>query len=138
MIFNSEQELSDFAERLGKSLKPPLVFELIGDVGAGKTTFTRALAKGLGIKTPVTSPTFSISNRYYSKEKSLELIHYDFYRLSDPGLMSFELSEALADKNAIIVIEWGDFIKDLLPKNHPTVSFKIISDTTRELTLSNL
>ena len=92
MLFKTEQDLATFAESLGKTLKPPLVFELIGDVGAGKTTFTRALARGLGITQPVTSPSFTISNRYSFKNGSL--IHYDFYRLSDPGLMREELRDA--------------------------------------------
>ncbi len=169
MIFNSEAELSSFAESLGIFLlnkyqkspeKPetaetsktppellapffsnfdfskPLVIELVGDVGAGKTTFTRALARGLEISDPVTSPSFSISKRY--PFRSGELIHYDFYRLEDPGIMSSELSEALETPGSLIVLEWGDSVKNLLPSTRLSLSFKILSDTARELNLLSL
>ncbi|MBQ1528059.1 tRNA (adenosine(37)-N6)-threonylcarbamoyltransferase complex ATPase subunit type 1 TsaE [Candidatus Saccharibacteria bacterium] len=136
MIFKTEPELATFAETLGKTLKPPLVFELIGDVGTGKTTFAKALAKGLGIKEPVTSPSFTISNRYYFNNNTL--IHYDFYRLSDPGLMSAELKEALSDPTAIVVLEWADSVANLLPKDHIKITFKILPDDSRDLTIEGL
>ncbi len=138
MIFESQASLETFAKKIGENLEPPFVFELIGDVGAGKTTFTRALAKGLGIKSSVTSPSFSISNRYsFSKNSvSSELIHYDFYRLDDPGLMSFELSEALENPNSVVVIEWGDSIKNLLPNSKETIHFSVLEDGSRELIFS--
>ena len=156
--FSSEQELEVFAKSLGesalKSLKSssgPVVFELVGDVGAGKTTFTRALARGLGVTSPVTSPSFSVSNRYSfqlfsmksepssASEKPLKtpsfgtLIHYDFYRLDDPGIMRFELEEALSDSSAVIVIEWGKDLSSLLPASRTKITFKILSETEREL-----
>ena len=136
MLFKTEQELTTFAENLGKTLEPPLVFELIGDVGAGKTTFTRALAKGLGIKAPVTSPSFTISNRYSFKNGSL--IHYDFYRLSDPGLMREELREALSDPQAIVILEWAQSVTDLLPKDHITITFRTLTDGSRDLQIKGL
>lgn len=136
MIFKSESDLASFAEKLGKKLKAPLVFELIGDVGAGKTTFTRNLAKGLGISSPVTSPSFTISKQYITE--NVTLIHYDFYRLEDPGLMSAELEEALQNKNAIIVLEWANSVKDLLPDDHVTIIFEILPDNSRKLTFKNL
>ena len=132
MIFKTEQDLATFAEDLGRKIKPPLVFELIGDVGAGKTTFTRHLAKGLGIKDPVTSPSFTICNNYGT------LIHYDFYRLEDPGLMKEELAEALENKNAIIVLEWANTVKDLLPEDHILVTFQILPDESRNLEIKGL
>ncbi len=136
MIFKSEAELASFAENLGKELKAPCIFELIGDVGAGKTTFTRYLAKGLGISSPVTSPSFTISKQYATKE--VTLIHYDFYRLEEPGLMSAELEEALQNKHAIIVLEWANSVKNLLPSDHITISFEILPGNSRKLTFKNL
>ena len=169
MICKTEADLLRFAESIGKSLTPPAVFELIGDVGAGKTTFTRGLARGLGVREPVTSPSFSISKRYpfsricsaepirdASREATpvaanaskptaksaskptgqpapCELIHYDFYRLSEPGLMSFELAEALSAPNSVVVIEWGDSIQDLLPPYARTFRFSILADGSREI-----
>ncbi len=103
------------------------VIELIGDVGTGKTTFTRGLAKGLGVKEPVTSPSFTISKQY-ALPSGGRLIHYDFYRLQDPGLMAEDLSENLQNPNNVIVIEWGESISDLLPKNHHIIRFEYADD----------
>ncbi|MBR3319239.1 tRNA (adenosine(37)-N6)-threonylcarbamoyltransferase complex ATPase subunit type 1 TsaE [Candidatus Saccharibacteria bacterium] len=160
MLFKSEQALSEFANSLGIFLSSgeilPLCIELVGDVGAGKTTFTRYLAKGLGIKTPVTSPSFTISKHYFfspnrheqsadekcdkrpnttsiHKNTNLELIHYDFYRLDDPGLMADNLAESLSNSNAITILEWADSVAEILPDNHPKISFKILPDGSRNL-----
>ncbi|MBQ6130508.1 tRNA (adenosine(37)-N6)-threonylcarbamoyltransferase complex ATPase subunit type 1 TsaE [Candidatus Saccharibacteria bacterium] len=135
MIFQTESDLAAFAESLGKSLEldpdHALVLELVGDVGVGKTTFTRALAKGLGVREPVTSPSFTISKRYTFPGG--ELVHYDFYRLSDPGLMSSDLAEALTEKNTVVVLEWSDSVKNLLPASRLKLTFRVRSDGSREL-----
>ena len=139
MIFATEAELIDFAKSLGASLRSAektKAIELIGDVGAGKTTFTRSLALGLGISEPITSPSFNISKRY-PIDRSRELVHYDFYRLDDPGLMSFELAEVLQEPSAIIVIEWAGTVANLLPANRLKIEFKILPDGSRELTFNN-
>ena len=88
---NSTDEMIAFGEEIGRQISEGMVLELIGDVGAGKTTFTKGLAKGLGISETVQSPTFTIS-RVYEGEK-LTLSHYDFYRLNDYGIMEMELAE---------------------------------------------
>lgn len=152
MLFATETALTDFARALGAQIRnyfsedssektsdsadPALgaafVFELIGDVGAGKTTFTQALAAGLGVQVPVTSPTFTISNRYALPGRG-ELVHYDFYRLDDPGIMAEDLAEALAQADTVVVIEWGDHVADLLPKSKLTLNFQILASGAREL-----
>ena len=137
MIFSTQIELESFAEQLGaflKTQKLPLVLELVGDVGAGKTTFTKALAKGLGVKDPVTSPSFTISKRYSAN--NLTLIHYDFYRLPDPGLMAEDLAESLVDPCALTVLEWADSVHDILPKNHLKITFKVLGNNSRRLTFN--
>ena len=96
------------------------ILELIGDVGTGKTTFTRGLASGLGIDGPIPSPSFTIS-KSYALPDGRRLIHYDFYRLPDPGLMADDLAENLADPSHIVVIEWGDSIHDLLPASEKPI-----------------
>ena len=135
MIFATEAELLSFAQSLGASLALPAVFELVGDVGAGKTTFTRGLALGLGIPEPITSPSFTLSKRY-ALPRGGELIHYDFYRLTDPGLMSFELAEALEAPSSVVVVEWGDSVADLLPASRTKITFRVHSDGSRELKLN--
>ena len=100
-----------------------IVIELIGDVGTGKTTFVRGLAEGLGIKEPVTSPSFTIS-KSYALPSDKQLIHYDFYRLSDPGLMQDNLAENLSNQNNIVIIEWGESVSNLLPDNHTIIKIE--------------
>ena len=109
-----------------------VVIELIGDVGAGKTTFVRGLAKGLGVKEPVTSPSFTIS-KSYALPGGGNLVHYDFYRLSDPGLMVEDFYENINNPKNVVVVEWGESVKDLLPKDHITVTIKYNDDNTREV-----
>lgn len=119
----------DFAERILTSPIQQAVFELIGDVGAGKTTFTRGLAEGLGVGEPVTSPSFTISKRYAFPAG--QLIHYDFYRLDAPGLMRDELAEALAEPNSVIVVEWGSNVADLLPADKIRLEIALQEDGSR-------
>lgn len=129
MKISSEQEMLEF----GKNFKiNSNVIELVGDVGAGKTTFVRGLAEGLGIKEPITSPSFTIS-KVYATNDGKTLVHYDFYRLEDPGLMSEDLTENLNNKNNIVVIEWSDSVKNLLPKDHTTINIKYNDDNSREV-----
>lgn len=116
-----------FGENFAKTLEFPAIIELIGDVGAGKTTFTRGLAKGLGIKEPITSPSFTIS-KAYALPSGGNLIHYDFYRLPDPGLMADDLCENLASPKNVVVIEWGESVAELLPENHYKIEIRYAGD----------
>ncbi len=131
----SEQEMLDYAKNFASSLTTPTVIELVGDVGAGKTTFTRGLATGLGVTEPVTSPSFTISKRYAFTQsgQAKTLVHYDFYRLPDPGLMSEDLAESLADQNAITVVEWADSVSNLLPPHRITLRIALNPDGSRSL-----
>ena len=103
-----------FGELIGARLTGGEVFELVGDVGAGKTTFTRGLARGLGISEHIQSPTFTVSREYEGRD-GLRLMHYDFYRLSEAGVTSDELTETLADPKTITVIEWSGVAAEVLP-----------------------
>ena len=123
-----------FGENFAKKITSPTVIELIGDVGAGKTTFVRGLATGLGINEPITSPSFTISKSYALKNGGF-LIHYDFYRLEDPGLMAEDFQENLSNSKNIIIVEWGESINNLLPDNHLTVNIKYNEDGSREVLL---
>ena len=146
MKINSESTMLAFGKEFGRQLfshpsnltNAPIIIELIGDVGTGKTTFTRGLASGLNIKEQITSPSFTISKSYAflaPDGSPCALTHYDFYRLEDPGLMADDLSEKLTPKN-LIVIEWGESIKNLLPKNHTIINFDLLDDGSREVTIS--
>ena len=137
MEIHSEAEMMGLGKRLGWQIALPAVLELIGDVGTGKTTFTRGLAEGLGVAEAVTSPSFTISKRYgfwqEGTQKGGELIHYDFYRLDDPGIMREELSEALSEPNAVIVVEWGGDVAELLPESKYQLKISLAEDGSRKL-----
>lgn len=122
LVFSSLVDTQTFAELLGQRLEKGVVFELCGDVGSGKTAFTKGLAKGLGVTDDVQSPSFTIS-RTYKARNGLELHHYDFYRLADPGIVTYELAESLAADDVITVIEWAETVKGVLPDDRYILTF---------------
>ena len=121
----------EFGEKIAKSLSIPAVIELVGDVGAGKTTITKGIAKGLGVDDEITSPSFMISKQYVFDDG--KLVHYDFYRLQEPGIMSEDLLENINDPNTVTVVEWADSVTDLLPENHMKFEIKLRDDGSREV-----
>ena len=143
MRVKSEAEMLALGEELGTQfldgkLKMPLdagVIELIGDVGAGKTTLVRGIARGLNIKEPVTSPSFTISKAYafLNNGQPSVLTHYDFYRLDDPGLMQEDLEETISVPGSLTVVEWGGSVAGLLPENRLIVRFRLNDDGSREV-----
>lgn len=110
------------------------ILELIGDVGTGKTTFTRGLAQALGAAEPITSPSFTIS-KTYALPRHRQLIHYDFYRLTDPGLMADDLAENLQNPQNLVVIEWGASVQNLLPSDRTTLRFAYNDDGSHSVTV---
>lgn len=118
-IENLDQMLQ-FGERLGRDLYGGVTVELVGDVGTGKTTLTKGIAKGLGVDEDVQSPSFTISRTYPARD-GLELHHYDFYRLTDPGIMRYELTESVTDPKVVTVVEWADSVADVLPTPRVTI-----------------
>ena len=124
MIWQTSSTGSDDTERLGESLGRLLVggevIELRSDLGGGKTTFVRGLARGAGSKDNVTSPTFTLNRLYRSKDFNIS--HFDFYRLDEPGIMSEQLAESL-DSGDVVVVEWGEVVKHVLPDNRLAIEF---------------
>jgi len=131
----SELAMKKLGASVGQLLRGGEVIELIGDVGAGKTTFVKGLAKGMGIDDTVQSPSFTIT-QVYETEDNLRLHHYDFYRLKSAGIMENELDESIHDTRSVTVIEWADSVKDVLPNNRLIISITAPTDTTRRLTFS--
>lgn len=130
----SSDATEQFAEKLGQRLKGGEVIELISDLGGGKTTFTRGLAKGIGSTDRVASPTFTVSKLY--KGKNIEIHHFDFYRLADAGLMEYELHDLLGDPEVVVVVEWGDVVVHVLPAERLTIHLKRTGDDSRQLDLT--
>lgn len=127
---HSENEMKQFGARLGALLAGGETIELVGDVGAGKTTLTKGIALGMGIDEEVQSPSFTIS-RIYEAVNHLRLAHYDFYRLNDAGIMANDLDETVHDKNTVTIIEWADIIKGILPEDHVCIHLTSPTEETR-------
>ncbi len=121
--------MKQLGEVIGRSVYGGEVLELVGDIGAGKTTLTKGIARALGINEPVQSPTFTIS-RVYDSPKGLRLAHYDFYRLGEAGIMGDEIREA-ADDDSVIIVEWAGAVDDDLPKDRLVVKITTISEEER-------
>jgi len=112
---NSEAETFFLGRKFGEEAKAGQVFTLIGDLGVGKTVFTKGLAKGLGITEPVNSPTFTIVQIY--EEGRLPFYHFDVYRICDVEEMEEIGYEDYFYGNGICLIEWADLIEELLPES---------------------
>ena len=111
----SEKETERIGEAIGRASEPGAVVALIGDLGTGKTTLTKSIARGLGVTETVTSPTFNIIREY--KSGRIPLYHFDVYRIGDPDEM-FELGyEEYFYGDGICVVEWADIIEELLPED---------------------
>ena len=128
-ISKSREETLAFAESYAKTLRGGDVVLLDGDMGAGKTVFTKGVAKGLGIEEEVTSPTYAYMNDYDGR-----LFHYDCYRIE-----SVEQAERLGlgdyfDMGGICIVEWAQNIAPLLPRVVKRVTIKKINENEREIT----
>lgn len=102
------------------------VIELVSDLGGGKTTFTRGLSRGAGSSDRVASPTFTISREYDAK--SFVITHFDFYRLPEAGIMAAELAELIGNPAYVVVVEWGEAVHDVLPKERLSVQISLDPD----------
>lgn len=124
----SPNETEQLAMRLAGLLQPKDIVTLEGDLGAGKTTFTKGLAKGLGIERTVNSPTFTILKQY---EGTLQLNHFDVYRLENSD-EDIGFDELFAEE-AVSVIEWAQFIEDYLPDERLGIIIRRLSEDGREV-----
>ena len=131
MISDNLETTEAIAEKIGKRLKGGEVIELVSDLGGGKTAFVRGLARGMGSRDHVASPTFTISREYQAGE--LTLYHLDFYRLSEPGIMSAELTEILHEPKAVVAVEWSGIVQHVLPEKRLTIKFTLTGETSRQL-----
>lgn len=109
------------AKKLAQNLELGSVIELVGNLGAGKTTFTQALGKALGVSRPIKSPTYSIVKEYPIPGGLF--VHIDAYRLEEGGADTIDLDSYL-NQNAILVVEWAQFIEEYLPDDRLVVEFQ--------------
>ena len=124
-------------ENIGQKVQPGTVIALIGDLGTGKTTLTKSIARGLGVTETVTSPTFNIIREYRSGR--LPLYHFDVYRIGDPDEM-FELGyEEYFYGDGVCVVEWADIIEELLPEDAVVITIdRGVSDEEREYEIEGI
>ena len=131
---NSLEEIGAVAEEFVRlAMQEDTVFAFNGQMGAGKTTFIKALCEALGVSETVTSPTFAIVNEYRSDETGELIYHFDFYRIKkleeayDMGCEDYFYS------GAVCLIEWPELVEDLLPGNTVWVDIKVNDDKTRTI-----
>lgn len=130
---NDNTETERLGEKIGKRLRGGEVIELSSDLGGGKTTFVRGLARGAGSKDNVSSPSFTIKNVYSAPR--YEIWHFDFYRLNQAGMVGYELEDALGDSKIVTVIEWAKDASKVLPEDRLKIQFTPSPDESRELTI---
>jgi tRNA threonylcarbamoyladenosine biosynthesis protein TsaE len=128
---SDSQATEKIAEQIGSRLKGGEVIELISDLGGGKTTFMRGLARGAKSEDVVASPTFTVSKVYVTPE--FEIHHFDFYRLQDPGLIAHELEDLVGDPSFVVAVEWAQDVQHILPENRLTLRLEPHSDTERKV-----
>ena len=128
---NSQEETIALAEKIAANVKEGMVITLKGDLGAGKTTFTKGIGKGLGIKKAISSPTFTIMKIY---QGNMPLYHIDAYRLEEHFQdLGFE---EYVNGDGLCVVEWADFIEEILPKERLAISIDYEGDSARKITLT--
>lgn len=121
-VSHSDQDTVNLAKDLASGLKAGDIIALIGDIGTGKTTFVKAIAKALGISETVSSPTFTIVREYRSGK--FPLFHFDVYRLSNEDEFYDIGAEEYLYGDGITIIEWADIVEDALPLNTMVIEIK--------------
>lgn len=134
---NSEQAMQDLGVSIAGRLHGGEVIELVGDVGAGKTTLTKGIARGLGITETVQSPSFTLS-RVYAMPDGKQLAHYDFYRLNDAGILADELADTAGKSDTITIIEWASIVSGILPLDHATIRITASSENERDVVIEGV
>ncbi len=131
-ITHSPEETEKIGEALAKSLQPGTILAYRGDLGAGKTAFTRGLARGLGCKETVTSPTYTIVNEYLGGR--LPLFHFDMYRLASSDDLWDIGWEDYLDREGVCAVEWSENVQDAM-EDAVTVTIEKLGENTRQITI---
>jgi len=131
-ITTSKNQTQKLGEELAKELRGGEIICLSGELGAGKTTFTQGLLKGLKAKGPYTSPTFVVIKKYE------HIYHIDAYRIKDTDLLELGWEEMLAGKKNITIIEWAERVRKIIPDDAIWINFKWLGENKRELKFSQL
>lgn len=134
----SAEETILLGEKLGRKLKGGDVVCLTGDLGGGKTHFTKGIAKGLNIEELVVSPTFIVM-RIYERNNLPDLYHLDLYRMNSvKDLDGMDLEDIIGNPEAIVVIEWPERAKEIVPENAIWVKFAYVDDQIRKIEIEQI
>jgi tRNA threonylcarbamoyladenosine biosynthesis protein TsaE len=133
-ISNSQQDTKDLGRNLGKLLKGGEIILLHGDLGAGKTLFTKGIAEGLGVEdsTAVVSPSFTLVNIYKAR---LDIVHVDLYRLDSDEIYELGLEDYM-DQEHVIVVEWAEKVHDFFSGRIIDITIGYMGEATRKITLN--
>lgn len=152
-ITNNSKETQELGEKLAQKIKGGTIIALKGELGAGKTTFTQGLLKGLGVEGLYTSPTFLIMKHYKKeilnnklqiskksqnpKSKIKNIYHIDAYRVGVDDILNLGWEEIVSDPNSIVIIEWSERIEKIIPANALWVNFKWLDKNKRKIIFKN-
>jgi len=133
------KETEKVGAMLAREMKSGQIICLEGDLGGGKTTFTKGFAKGLGIKKNITSPTFVLMKEYLVNNKEIyKMYHLDCYRInSSKDIENLGLKDIIKENFNIVLIEWAEKIADILPKNCLKIKFDFVDENTRKISIKN-
>ena len=131
-ITTNSKQTQKLGELLARELQGGEVICLDGELGAGKTTFTQGLLKGLKVKGPYTSPTFLIMKEY--KTLNRNIYHFDAYRVEANDILNLGWEEILSNGKNIIIIEWASRIEKIIPKNSLQINFEWVDENKRKIT----
>jgi tRNA threonylcarbamoyladenosine biosynthesis protein TsaE len=127
------EQFQQFGLKIGKKLKGGEVIELSSDLGGGKTTLAKTIVKGAGSNDNVTSPSFTIANLYQAINFNIQ--HFDFYRLTEPGIIKLQIEESINSKRDVIIVEWGQSVAQVLPPQRLIIKINFEDFDTRSLSI---
>ena len=131
MITKNAEETQNLGKNIAEDFRGGEVVCLEGDLGAGKTTFTQGLLRGLEAKGPYTSPTFAIMKQYEVDNR--RVYHIDAYRVESDDILDLGWEEIISDKNTIIIVEWPERIEEIIPESAIRIAFNWVDENKREL-----
>ena len=141
-VTKSPQETKKLGEKVAADLVinyKPLIIALTGELGSGKTTFTQGFAKGLGIKKPIISPSFILMRSYELAKSNKIFYHLDLYRLEtnlENEIENLGVKDIWSQKDNVLIIEWAEKIKNLLPEDVKWIEFEYLSENKRKIIIS--
>lgn len=136
IITKSSQQTQNLGEKIGFDLKPGTVIALSGDLGSGKTTFLKGLARGLGIKKRIVSPTFVFVKQYFAGK--VNFYHADLYRIENlKDTQGLGLKELFEDPDGVTAVEWAEKFPEIFPKETIKMNFTYLNDQERKIVINN-